>query len=55
MRELLSHSPLLMLPIAAMFLFLAVFVSVLVRTMSRRASAYEETASLPLSEETPHE
>ena len=56
-RELLSHTPapLLALPIIAMFVFLAVFVSVLIRTMSRRASAYDDRASLPFSEETPHE
>ena len=58
-RELLAQSPLLILPIAAMFVFLAVFIAVLVRTMSKRASYYDETAALPLSEalseETPHE
>lgn len=54
-KELLQQSPLLMLPIAAMFVFLAVFISVLVRTMSKRASAYDATAALPLNEETPHE
>jgi len=54
-RELLAQSPLLILPIAAMFVFLGVFVAVLVRTMSKRASAYDATAALPLSEESTHE
>ena len=52
-RELLSHSPLLILPIASMFVFLAVFIAVLIRTMSKRASAYDPIAALPLSETTP--
>ncbi len=52
-RELLSRSPLLVLPIVAMFVFLAVFIAVLIRTMSKRASAYDPIAALPLSETTP--
>jgi hypothetical protein len=54
-RELLSHSPLLILPIAAMFVFIAVFLAVLIRTMSKRASTYDNRAALPFSEETPNE
>jgi hypothetical protein len=54
-KDLLCQTPLLYLPIAAMLIFMAVFVAVLIRTMSRRASAYSENAALPLCEETPHE
>ncbi len=55
-KDLLAHSPLLALPLAALFLFLAVFVVVCLRTMSRRAQAYARVASLPLDEqESPHE
>ncbi len=52
-RELFSHSPLLLLPIVAMFVFLAVFIAVLIRTMSKRASAYDPIAALPLSDAMP--
>ena len=49
-RELLSQSPLLIMPIVAMFVFIGVFIAVLVRTMSKRASAYDAIAASPLSE-----
>jgi hypothetical protein len=54
-KELLQQSPLLFLPIIAMLVFFAVFVGVTVRTMIRRASSYDKTAALPLSEENSHE
>jgi len=52
--QLLSHTPLLALPIIAMFLFLAIFVGATARTLSRRAHAYSEVARLPV-EENDHE
>ncbi len=52
-RELLSQSPLLILPIVAMFVFIAVFIAVLVRTMSKRASDYDAIAGSPLCESMP--
>lgn len=46
--ELLAKSPMLALPLTALFLFLVVFLSVLVVTMKRRAPAYDPIARLPL-------
>jgi len=47
-KDLLAHTPLLALPIFAMFVFLAVFVSVAFRTLTQRRNAYVEVAALPL-------
>lgn len=57
LRELMARSPLLVVPMTALFLFLTVFVGNLVRTYSRRASAYDPVARLPLEaeEETFHD
>ena len=57
LRELVTKSPILSVPFAALFLFLTVFVGNLVRTYSRRASAYDPVARLPLEseEESRHE
>ena len=55
LRELVSRSPILTVPLAALFLFLTVFVGNLARTYSRRASAYDPVARLPLEEETSDE
>ena len=49
-KDLLSHTPLLALPIAAMFLFLAVFLGVVVVTLVRGARAYDAAAKLPVDE-----
>ena len=49
-KELLSHTPLLALPIFAMFVFLAVFLGVCAITLTRKRRAYAEVASLPLIE-----
>lgn len=49
--ELLARSPLLALPLFAFILFLAVFLTVLLVTMSRRARAYEPVARLPLDDD----
>jgi cbb3-type cytochrome oxidase subunit 3 len=53
--DLLAHSPLLVLPIAALLIFFAVFVVVVVRTMARGAPGYARDAALPLAQEDPHE
>ncbi len=49
--ELLERSPLLILPIVALFLFLAVFVAMFVVTMKRRAPAYDPLARMPLDDD----
>ena len=49
--ELLERSPLLILPIMALFLFLAVFLAMLFVTMRRRAGSYDPVSRLPLDEE----
>lgn len=46
--EMLAHSPLLVLPLLALFLFLGVFLVVVVRTMSRRPRAYASLSAMPL-------
>jgi 4-hydroxybenzoate polyprenyltransferase len=46
--ELLAQSPLLVLPLAAMFLFLAVFVVVAVRATLQSREEVETIARLPL-------
>jgi hypothetical protein len=51
LRELVTRSPLLTIPLSALFLFLSVFVGALVRTYGRRASAYDAIARMPLDEE----
>jgi hypothetical protein len=48
--ELLARSPLLVLPLVALFVFLAVFGAVVVFTMRKRAVAYEPIARLPLGD-----
>lgn len=51
-RELMTHSTLLGLPLLALFLFIAVFTGIVVRTYRRRAAAYDDLASLPLGNDT---
>ncbi len=46
--ELLAKSPLLALPLGALFLFLLVFGAVVFLTMRRKAAAYDRIATLPL-------
>jgi hypothetical protein len=48
-RELLQHTTLMHLPLAAMFVFLTIFVAVVARTFSRRAAEFEPLARAPLS------
>lgn len=50
-KDLLSHSPLLALPLAALFVFLGVFIIVVLRTLTTRAPSYARVAELPLEEE----
>jgi hypothetical protein len=47
-QEVLAQSPLLVLPVLAMFLFMAVWVIAAVRVMTRSRSEMEEAAQLPL-------
>jgi len=49
--ELLAKSPMLALPLVALFLFIAVFAVVVVVTMKKRAPAYDPIARLPLDDE----
>lgn len=48
--ELLATSPLLALPLFAFILFLAVFMTVVITTMSRKAKAYEPIERLPMDD-----
>lgn len=49
-KDLLAQSPLLVLPIVALFLFLGVFVAVLVRTLARKPARFDAAARLPLED-----
>ena len=53
-RELLAHTPLLALPIFAMFLFLTVFVFVVVRTLTRTRGAYTAISTIPMENDDEH-
>ena len=48
--EMLARSPLLALPLIALFIFLTVFGVMLVITLTKRAHAYDPLARLPLDE-----
>ena len=48
---LLAKSPLLALPLVALFLFVAVFVAMFIVTMKKRATSYEPLARLPFEDE----
>jgi len=54
-RDLMTHSTLLVLPMLALFLFAAVFVTIFVRTFRRGAKEYDALANLPLAEESSDE
>jgi hypothetical protein len=49
--ELLAKSPMLVLPLIALFLFIAVFVAMFIVTMKKRAGAYDPLARMPLDDE----
>ena len=51
-KELLSHTPLLALPIFAMFVFLAVFLAVCAITLTRRRRAYDQVANLAIEDDS---
>ena len=51
-KDLLAQSPLLILPLIALFVFLGVFVVAVVRAMSRSRSDVDECAKLPFSQES---
>lgn len=51
-KQFYAGMELIHLPLFALFLFLAAFVAVVVRTVLKRASDYEAIAQLPL-EDTP--
>lgn len=51
--QLLAQSPLLILPLVAMFVFMAVWAVAAVRVMTRSRTDIEEAARLPL--ENDHE
>ena len=50
-KDLLAHSPLLALPLAALFLFLAVFVVVVLRTFATKRGEIQRAAALPFRPE----
>jgi len=47
-RDLLAQSPLLVLPLIAMFAFMAVWVVASIRVMTRSRQEMDEAARLPL-------
>lgn len=49
--ELLATSPMLALPLIALFLFIVVFTGMLITTMKKRAAAYDPLARMPLEDE----
>jgi len=48
--ELLATSPLLALPLVALFLFLGIFIGIFLLTMRKKAKSYDPIARLPLDE-----
>lgn len=50
-RELLAQSPLLALPLAAMALFIVVWVATTVRALTRPRAEVEALARIPVSED----
>jgi cbb3-type cytochrome oxidase subunit 3 len=50
-QDVLAHSPLLVLPLVAMFIFMAVWVVSAVRVMTRSRTEMEQAARLPLEDD----
>lgn len=48
--ELLARSPMLILPLVALFLFIVVFTAMFIMTMRKRAPTYDPLARLPLDD-----
>jgi Na+/glutamate symporter len=55
LRELMSHTTLLHLPLFAMAIFFTIFVAVSVRTMLTRREVVDRLARLPFDEEADDE
>ena len=53
--ELLARSPMLALPLIALFLFITVFVAMFIITVKKRAPAYEPLARMPLDDDEANE
>jgi len=53
-RDLLAQSPLLALPLAAMFIFLLVWVATTARAMTRSRLEMDAAARLPLEDDHEH-
>ena len=53
-KELFEHSPLLVLPLIAMFLFLLVWVSTAIHALTRSHEEMDAAARIPLDEEKRH-
>jgi hypothetical protein len=49
--ELLAKSPMLILPLVALFLFVAVFLAMFIVTMKKSAPAYDPLARMPLDDD----
>jgi hypothetical protein len=49
--ELLAKSPMLILPLVALFLFMVVFAAMFIITMKKRAPAYDPLARMPLEDD----
>ena len=49
--ELLARSPLLILPLIALFLFIIVFTAMFIATMKKRAATYDPLARMPLEDD----
>lgn len=49
--ELLATSPLLILPLVALVLFIIVFTAMLISTLKQRAAAYDPLARMPLEDD----
>jgi hypothetical protein len=50
--ELLSKSPMLILPLVALFLFIVVFAAMFIITMKKRAPSYDPLARMPLDDDS---
>lgn len=48
--DFFAKSPVLYLPMIALFLFMLVFVGIIVRTYWKRAAEFDELARMPLDE-----
>ncbi|MBI5513541.1 MAG: hypothetical protein HY909_07210 [Deltaproteobacteria bacterium] len=50
-REYFAHSPVLFMPVAALALFLTVFVAIVARTIARGRDAFRALEALPLDDQ----